>query len=52
MDKKSNIKYHEELHGLLFLEEFKVQLFSDPDFTAANAPRAGMGSEDYNHWKT
>jgi len=41
-----------ELDRTMPFDEFKAKLFSDPDFAAENAPRAGMEREDYNPWKT
>lgn len=41
-----------EMSSTMPFDEFKEKLFSDPDFAAANAPRAGMEREDYNPWKT
>lgn len=41
-----------EMERTMPFEEFKAKLFSDPDFAASNAPRAGMESEDYNPWAT
>lgn len=35
----------------MHFDEFKEKLFSDPDFAAANAPRAGMEREDYSPFK-
>ena len=41
-----------ELDRTMPFDEFKEKLFSDSDFAAAHAPRAGMEREDYNPWKT
>lgn len=40
-----------ELDRTMPFEEFKAQLFSNPDFAASNAPIAGMEREDYSPFK-
>lgn len=40
-----------EMSRTMPFDEFKEKLFSDPDFAAANAPRAGMEREDYSPFK-